>query len=36
MPTTPENFENAIRFDTEFWADYGDILEERFSAWLAS
>jgi len=36
MPTTPENFENAIRFDTEFWADYGDVLEERFSAWLAS
>lgn len=36
MPTTPENFENAVRFDIEFWADYGDALEERFAAWLAS
>ena len=36
MPTTPENFENAIRFDVEFWVDYGDAIEERFAAWLAS
>ncbi|MBJ3774887.1 ABC transporter substrate-binding protein [Acuticoccus sp. 2012] len=36
MPTTPENFKNAIQFDTEFWADYGDALEERFNAWLSS
>jgi len=35
MPTNPENFENAIQFDTEFWADYGDLLEERFSAWIS-
>lgn len=35
MPTNPENFENAIRFDTGFWADYGDALEERFTAWLS-
>ena len=36
MPTAPENFENAIQFDTEFWADYGDLLEERFNAWISS
>ena len=36
MPTAPENFEGAIRFNVEFWADYGDALEERFNAWLAS
>lgn len=35
MPTNPENLETAIRFDVDFWADYGDSLEERFNAWLA-
>ncbi|HUF55980.1 MAG TPA: extracellular solute-binding protein [Thermohalobaculum sp.] len=35
MPTNPENFEKAVRFDTSFWADYGDALEERFTAWLS-
>ena len=35
MPTAPENFQNAVPFNTEFWADYGDSLEERFNAWLA-
>ena len=35
MPTSPENFQNAVQFDPEFWADYGDALAERFSAWLA-
>ncbi len=35
MPTSPENFKTAVAFDTEFWADYGDSLEERFNAWLA-
>ncbi len=36
MPTEPSNFEDAIRFNVEFWADYGDALEERFNAWLSS
>lgn len=36
MPTAPENFKEAIRFNVEFWADYGDALEERFNAWLSS
>ncbi|WP_026381084.1 extracellular solute-binding protein [Afifella pfennigii] len=35
MPTSPENLETAVSFNTEFWADYGDQLEERFNAWLA-
>ncbi|WP_198585991.1 ABC transporter substrate-binding protein [Pararhizobium haloflavum] len=35
MPTNPENLETAIAFDVQFWADYGDALEERFNAWLA-
>lgn len=35
MPTNPENLETAIPFDVQFWADYGDALEERFNAWVA-
>jgi len=35
MPTSPENFKTAYRFDPDFWADYGDLLEERFNAWVA-
>lgn len=36
MPTAPANFENPLQNDFEFWADYGDELNERFNAWLAS
>lgn len=36
MPTSKENFRNAIAFDFKFWADYGDELNERFSVWLAN
>lgn len=35
MPTNPDNFENALQNDFEFWADYQDELNERFAAWLA-
>jgi len=35
MPTADGNFDNAVQFNTDFWADYGDSLEERFNAWLA-
>ena len=35
MPTAPENMNNALVNDFEFWADYGTELNERFSAWLA-
>lgn len=36
MPTAPGNFKNPLQNDFEFWADYGDELNERFNAWLAS
>jgi len=36
MPTAPANFQNPLQNDFEFWADYGDELNERFNAWLAS
>lgn len=35
MPTAPDNFENAVQNDFEFWADYQDELNERFATWLA-
>lgn len=35
MPTSPENLETAVPFNVDFWADYGDALEERFNAWVA-
>jgi len=35
MPTSPENFKTAVQFNTGFWADYGELLEERFNAWVA-
>ena len=36
MPTAPENFENALQNDFEFWADNQDELNERFNTWLAA
>ena len=35
MPTRPENFQNAIQNDYEWWADNQDDMNERFNAWLA-
>ena len=35
MPTSPENFKNALHNDFEFWADHVDELKERFTTWLA-
>ncbi len=35
LPTYPANYEHALPFDSYFWADYKDELQERFSAWLA-
>jgi len=35
IPTSPENFKTAFRFDPDFWADYSNLLEERFNAWVA-
>ncbi|HEU0220899.1 MAG TPA: extracellular solute-binding protein, partial [Paracoccaceae bacterium] len=36
MPTAPENLENALVNDFEFWADRDTELNERFAAWLAA
>jgi putative spermidine/putrescine transport system substrate-binding protein len=35
MPTAPENMQNAVQNNFEFWADHQDELNERFNAWLA-
>jgi len=35
MPTAPENLENAVQNNFEWWADNQDALNERFNAWLA-
>ncbi|MDX1709761.1 MAG: ABC transporter substrate-binding protein [Rhodovibrionaceae bacterium] len=35
MPTAPQNFQNPIPKDAEWWADNGDEMNERFNAWLA-
>ena len=36
LPSVPAHMEMGIRADSEFWADYGDQLNERFNVWLAS
>lgn len=35
MPSAPENMARAVRDDWEWWADHGEEMNERFSAWLA-
>ena len=35
LPTAPDNFKNAIQYDTEWWADRTVELNERYAAWLA-
>ncbi len=35
MPTSPANFKTALANDFQWWADYGDEMNERFAAWLA-
>ena len=34
LPTAPENKKNSFRRDTQWWADHGEVLRERFSVWL--
>jgi len=34
MPTAEKNMATAIHSDPEFWIDYGDELNNRFSVWL--
>ncbi|WOH75638.1 ABC transporter substrate-binding protein [Bradyrhizobium sp. NDS-1] len=35
LPTAPHNMANALLFDPVFWADRGEELQQRFTAWLA-
>lgn len=35
LPTAPDNLKTAFNLDTQFWADNGDQLKERFNAWLS-
>lgn len=35
LPTSPANSKNALLFNASFWADQGEALEKRFSAWAA-
>lgn len=35
LPTAPDNLKTAFQLDSQFWADHGDELKERFNAWIA-
>ncbi|MGE3968634.1 MAG: ABC transporter substrate-binding protein [Dongiaceae bacterium] len=35
LPTAPDHLANVVQLDPEFWATHGDVLNERFAAWLA-
>ena len=35
LPTAPENIKDQVAVDVNFWADYGEQLEQRFNAWAA-
>ena len=35
MPTAPANSKSMLPNNIEWWADYGDEMNERFNAWLA-
>ena len=36
IPTAPQNLENALQANSEFWADNRDDLFERFNVWLSN
>lgn len=36
LPTSPENLEQGIASNLDFWVDHDGELSERFNAWLAS
>lgn len=35
LPTAPDNFKNALRFDEAWWSEHGEALGKRFAAWHA-
>ncbi len=36
LPNAPDHMKNHLVADPQFWGDYGDDLNRRFNAWLAS
>ena len=36
LPTSPTNSKDSLQFNTGFWADQGEALEKRFTAWAAN
>ncbi len=35
LPTAPDNFKTALKFDAAWWDEHGAALSQRFDAWLA-
>jgi putative spermidine/putrescine transport system substrate-binding protein len=35
LPTAPDNFKTALRFDDAWWTQHGEALKKRFEAWRA-
>lgn len=35
LPNAPEHIDQQVQNNTQFWADYGESLEQRFNAWAA-
>ena len=35
LPTSPENFKNALQFNADWWSDHADELNERYGVWIA-
>jgi putative spermidine/putrescine transport system substrate-binding protein len=35
LPTAPQNIANQVAMDVAFWADFGEVLEQRFNSWAA-
>jgi putative spermidine/putrescine transport system substrate-binding protein len=33
LPTAPQNMQNALQMDVDFWTEHGESLEQRFIAW---
>jgi putative spermidine/putrescine transport system substrate-binding protein len=33
LPTAPQNMQNAVQMDVDFWTEHGESLEQRFIAW---
>ena len=33
LPTAPENFKNALKFDEAWWNEHGGDLAARFEIW---